>query len=110
MRPAHMAPELADLWDELQRGRIYEAAIWSRTHVIDGVQDGETIYIDPRPAVIEILIHELLHRRKPRWSERRVDREAKRLIHRMTAPEMRAWWQRYNQIKRRRRPITLEDE
>jgi hypothetical protein len=100
--------DLEDLWDELSRGRIYEASLRSTKWVVDGLQDGEDIYIDPRNQVLEILIHELLHRRKPRFSERTVDKMAKDLVRRMTEEEKRRWWRQYRKTKQRRKPVVVD--
>jgi hypothetical protein len=100
---------LDDLRDELERGRVYECSLRARFR-LDGLQDGQEIYIDPRPAIIETVIHELMHRRKPRWGERRVSREAKRLVLLMDDPEMAVWWRRYQRIKRKGRPVQADDE
>jgi hypothetical protein len=62
------------------------------------------------PYVVETLCHELLHRRYPSWSERRVDREAFRLVSGMTRQQLQAWYRRYNRVKRHRRPIDTDDE
>lgn len=104
------APDLDDLLDELTRGKVYECTLRDPAWRLDGLQHGEAIYIDPRPAILETLIHELLHRRKPRWSERRVSREARLILSKMSEEEIAAWWKRYNQVKRKGRPIDVEDE
>ena len=104
------APDLDDLMDELQRGQVYECSLRDPRFRLDGLQHGQAIYIDPRPAIIETLVHELLHRRKPRWSERRVTREARTLLSKMGDSELARWWNRYNSIKRKGRPVDVEDE
>lgn len=100
---------LDDLWDEMARGRIYECSLRDARFQLDGLQDGEKIYIDPRPAILETLCHELIHRRKPRWGERRVTLEARRLALSMDEQTKRKWWTKYQQIKRKSRPVALED-
>lgn len=90
---------LDELWYELNRGRIYEAALRDPTWHLDGLQDGDTIYVDPRPAILESLIHELLHRRYPRWGERTVSREARRLIGVMDEGVKTRWWTAYQKTK-----------
>lgn len=101
---------LDDLWDELQRGRVYECSIRDPKLQVDGLQDGENIYIDPRPAVLETVIHELLHRRKPRWSERTVTRTARALVVGLDEPAKARWWRGYSRIKRRSVPVETADE
>jgi hypothetical protein len=98
---------LDDLYDELQRGRVFECSLrdGGKGFQIDGLQDGQDIYIDPRPAILETLLHELTHRRKPRWGERRVTHEARRLAVRMDEATKARWWRAYNKIKRKGRPV-----
>ena len=105
-----MPPSLDDLRDELDRGRVWECSLRDPHWRLDGLQDGENIYIDPRPAILETLCHELLHRMKPRWSERRVTREARRLLSQMGETEIATWWRRYQRIKRKGRPVETADE
>jgi len=99
---------LDDLWDELHRGRVFECSLRSDTWQHDGLLDGESIYVDPRPAILETLLHELLHRRKPRWGERRVTREAKLLVLQMDEATKMRWWRAYQRIKRKGPPIQVD--
>ena len=103
-------PDLDDLYDELQRGRIFECSLRDPSFRLDGLQHGEDIYIDPRPAILETLMHELLHRRKPRWSERRVLRDSRRILSKMSDEDVAVWWRRYQKAKRKGKPIDVEDE
>ena len=109
-------PELDDLWDELQRGKVYECSLRTtqsrngRPVQFDGLLDGEAVYIDPRPAILETLLHELLHRRKPRLGERTVTDHARRLALRMDEPTKRRWWSAYRRVKRTGPAINTEDE
>lgn len=104
-----LSPDLDDLHDELLRGRIYECSLRSDRWQHDGLLDGESIYVDPRPAILETLIHELLHRRKPRWGERRVGREARLLVVRMDEATKAKWWRLYRRVKRRGPAVDIED-
>ena len=104
------APDLEDLYEELQRGRIFECSLRDPKFRLDGLQHGDAIYIDPRPAILETLCHELLHRRKPRWSERRVTQESRRILSKMSDADIAVWWTRYQRIKRKGRPVDVEDE
>jgi hypothetical protein len=105
-------PSLEDLWAEMEKGDIYECSLhdpnvkWQ----IDGLQDGKRIYIDPRPAVLETLIHELLHRLKPTWSERTVEIAARNMAVRMDKRTKARWFLAYNRIKRKGRPVELDHE
>lgn len=102
-------PDLPELYDELKRGRIYECSLRDKRWRLDGLQDGESIYIDPRPSIIETLLHELLHRRCPRWGERRVTREARLMIVRMDDAALAFWWRAYQRQKRKGRPVEVAD-
>lgn len=91
---------LNDLMDELKRGRVYETRLANARWQLDGLQDGECIYIDPRPAILETLLHELMHRRYPRWGERRVTLEARRMVVRMSEADKSRWWRAYRRIRK----------
>lgn len=101
--------DLDDLWDELHRGKVYECSLRSQTWQHDGLLDGESIYVDPRPAILETVIHELIHRRKPRLGERRVGQMARLLVVRMDEATKRKWWRAYRRIKRTGPAVDIED-
>lgn len=108
-KPTSEEPNLLDdLQDELARGRIYECSLRSAKWSHDGLLFGEVIFIDPRPAILETLLHELIHRRKPRWGERRVTLEAKRLATSMDEPTKIKWWKAYAKIKKKGPPIDVD--
>lgn len=103
---------LADLADELTKGNITEADLRDPTHHLDGFCDygSRRVYVNPRPSVVETLCHELIHRRFPRWGERRVDAEAKRILAHMTPAEVDQWYRAYQVIKRtRKRPKAVSE-
>lgn len=100
--------DLDDVWDELLRGRVYECSLRSSEFQMDGLQSGESVYIDPRPAILETLIHELLHRRFPRWGERKVEREARWLVVQMDEATKRRWWRAYQKTKQKARPVDVD--
>lgn len=104
------APDLDDLMDELNRGKVYECVLRDPAWRLDGLQHGEAVYIDPRPAILETLIHELMHRRKPRWSERRVTTEARTVLSKMSEQDLARWWRRYRTVVKKGRPVDVEDE
>lgn len=100
---------LDGLGDELRRGRVYECSLRDPRWHLDGLRQGEDIFIDPRPAVIETVLHELLHRRHPRWGERTVTRTARRLLGAMSEAQKAAWWKAYRRIKRTRGVVYVEE-
>lgn len=103
-----MIPALDDLLDELNRGKVYECSLRDPRFHLDGLQLGDCVYIDPRSAILETLIHELIHRRHPRLGERTVTRAARKLLASMDEPTKIAWWRRYNRLKRKGRPVETE--
>jgi hypothetical protein len=105
---AHDLEMLEGLWDELQRGKVYECSLRDARFHLDGLQAGECVYIDPRPAILETLLHELTHRRHPRWGERTVTRKARRMVAVMDETTKDRWWRAYNRLKRTGRPIEAE--
>ena len=96
---------LDDLLDELARGRVWECSLRDPKWQLDGLQDGENIYIDPRPAILETLLHELIHRRHRRWGERRVAILARNLVVKMDEATKRRWWLAYLRTRKRGRPV-----
>jgi hypothetical protein len=109
MAPNLENPLLEDIWGELQNGHVYECNLRSIHWQMDGLQEGKNIYIDPRPAIIETLLHELLHRLKPQWSEHKVTKRARILMLQMDETAKRQWWLAYRRIRKTRRPVEVED-
>ena len=86
-------PRLSDIYEELARGDIEERPLIEhrpKRAPLRGYcgKDGR-ITVNPIPDTLDTLIHELLHRRHPTWSERTVKRETTKLIHSLTPEEMR---------------------
>jgi hypothetical protein len=100
--------DLDELAAEMARGKVWECSLRSTNWQMHGLQDREHIYIDPRPAVLETLLHELIHRRYPKLSERRVVQESKRLATQMDETTKRRWWRAYNRIKRKGVPVEVQ--
>lgn len=90
---------MAELRDEFSKGKIVLAHIESESEVIDGLCETGSglVIVDEVPNTVETLLHELLHRRYPRWGEKRVSLTATRLMHAMDHAERRAW---YRALKR----------
>jgi len=98
---------LAELAIELQNGKVVEARLQGEGIHVAGLCDygSQIIYIDPRPAIVETLLHELLHRRWPHWTERRVLQEERRLLRHMTPQEVSKWFKAYTKAKRTRASV-----
>ena len=100
-----MAVPYADLLKtlraELRKGGIHEATIKAKGWHLDGLCDHDkgAVYVDPAPTITEVLLHELLHRKYPKWSEKRVDRTARQLLRSMTTRQVQWWAGQFQQHK-----------
>jgi len=112
LRPADEM--LGELTEELSRGRVLEVPLKKDgRHHIEGLYDGGTefIRINPRPALVECLLHELIHRRWPTWSERRVNREGRRLLSALDDAGVDRWFHKYQKAKRiSRKRVGLDED
>lgn len=109
MPAAH--PTLDDLWAEFRRGRIVEAMLIEPGYHLHGLCDYDSgaVLVNPQPHTVAVLLHELLHRRFPRWGEARVERETHRIVSRMTDAEIASWYRAYRRTARRlTRPVVVE--
>lgn len=98
--------------EELGKGKIYEATLITDdgAHLM-GLCDQETgqITIDPKVAIVSTLIHELIHRKFPEWSEHRVRRAELRALRQLSQKEIQTWYRRYRRAVRKRRPVDAID-
>lgn len=101
---------LAELEETLAVTRVYEGRLQGADAHYYGLcrHDQHAVYIDPAPAMVETLIHELVHARYPSWSERRVRRETARLFAGMTDADVDRWFRRYQRVKRRARKMQAD--
>lgn len=100
--------ELSTLEAELAKGRIYEATLITDDGAhLHGIYDPDTksITIDPRVPTVETLIHELIHRARPKWAESTVKREEKRVMGLLSPQDVQTWYRRYRRAVRKRRPV-----
>lgn len=97
---------LTELREELARGGIVEAENRDSGHHISGYCDHDTqvVVVNPRPELADTVLHELAHRRYPRWGETRVKFETLRLLSHMTDADVadlcRAYHRRARRLKR----------
>lgn len=102
---------LRTLRAELRKGGIHEASIKAKGWHLDGLCDHEkgAVYVDPAPTITEVLLHELLHRRYPRWGEKRVDTTAQQLLRSMTSRQVQWWARQFQQHKTTlRKPVSAD--
>ncbi len=102
---------MTELRAELARGRVFQAEIQSDGELVEGLYEPSSgnVYVDPAPNVVDTLLHELLHRRYPRWGERRVSDTARRLVTAMSDQERRWWYRAYRKTaKRMTRPVMVD--
>lgn len=110
--PRRRVPDLVEaITDELGKGLIFEAPIVGSKDHIEGLcnwENGE-VTVNPSVSVVDTLVHELLHRRFPKWSEDRVRAETWRVMKSFSAADVRAWYQKYKRFARRKsRPVRLK--
>jgi hypothetical protein len=103
---------LIELGEELKKGRIVEARLRATDAHIDGMCDygSDIIYIDPRSSIVSTLIHELIHRRWPSWSEGRVAKAERWVLAHMTPDDVSRWYRAYVKAKRTRLTVVNADE
>jgi hypothetical protein len=110
--PRHTVKQLVEaVSSELRRGLVFEARIiGGPDEHVEGVCrfDSQEITVNPAPNVVDTLIHELLHRRFPTWSEERVRRETWRVMKQMTPEDVAVWYRKYKRLaKRKSKPVRL---
>lgn len=107
-----MTDPVAELSDEFAKGRIYEATMVTDdgAHLM-GMCDPNNgaIAVDPKVLIVSTLLHELIHRRYPTWSERRVRYWEKRALQHLSQHDLQVWYRRYRRAVRKRRPMDALD-
>jgi hypothetical protein len=101
---------IGELILEFGKGDIYEARLIADGEVCYGIMrpSSQRVYVDPAPSVLDTLFHELLHRRFPRWGEKRVTQTASALVQSLSEKERREWYRRYQRIVRKSpRPVKV---
>lgn len=102
---------MVELRAEFGRGKVFQAEIHSEGELVEGLYQPSNgaVYVDPVPNVVDTLIHELLHRRYPRWGEARVSKTAHQLVSAMSHEERRLWYRAYQRVARKmKRPIQVD--
>lgn len=97
---------------EMEKGLIYERPIVGSKSHVEGLCNWESgeISVNPAPSVCDTVIHEVLHRRFPKWSEERVKEETWRVMSSMTPEDVQAMYREYKRIvKRQRKAVSLRN-
>jgi len=111
MKPELRSALLLVVADEMKKGRITEMHLEGDSGVFDGVCENDgRIFVDPVPGTVDTAIHEVLHRRFPKWGERRVSDTASNLVYGMTAQERRIMFALYRRVAKKRRGVRKVDE
>ena len=94
---------MTELRAEFSNGKVFQAEISSDGELVEGLYEPATgaVYIDPVPNLVDTLLHELLHRRYPRWGEARVSRTAHQLVSAMADEERRQWYRAYRRVAKK---------
>lgn len=105
MKREKRTPLMVQVWAEVGAGRIREAFIHDDKQFVDGETQGTGhITINPVHQTCDTLIHEILHRLHPQWSERYVRRTTTYLRRRMTDAETQMLYDEYQKRVKRRKP------
>jgi hypothetical protein len=99
--------KIADLEAELAKGQIYEATLITDDAHLEGMCDTDTgkITIDPKVSIVSALLHELIHRQHPTWSERKVEQAEIKAMSQLTQHDVQTWYRRYKRAVRKCRPV-----
>lgn len=110
----HRPPLLVSVWVELGKGHVSEDYLIDCDRpacFLDGHTSGQHITINPIPATVETVLHELLHRLHPAWQENYVRNRTTYLLRRMTDEEVQQFYKEYQRtVKRPKRAKRVEDE
>ncbi len=104
--------KLSELEKEMANGRIYEATLvtddgWHLWGLCD--HNKGSITIDPKVPIVSTLLHELIHRKYPNWTEDRVRREEASALKQLSPKDIQTWYRRYKRAVRKRRPVDAID-
>lgn len=107
-RPSATSALFARVCVEMGRGRITEARIddadsWQT----DGYVCGGHITINPMHETVDTVIHELLHRLYPAWSERGVRIWTGRIMRQLSGAEVQAFYDEYAITARKRKSVKV---
>ena len=93
-------PLMVRVWCELGAARPREKYISSSRAFVHGTCEAGRIVINPVHMTVDTVIHELLHRLHPKWSENYVRNRTTFLRHQMTESETKQFYDEYQARKR----------
>lgn len=103
---------IEELTHELDRGFIYEATLIADDGAhLEGLcnHENQHITINLKVSIVATLLHDLIHRRYPSWSERRVRQAEKRAMGQLFPQDIQTWYGRYRRAVRKRRPVDASE-
>lgn len=82
-------PLLLEIAAAVGAGRIRFRTLVSEDVFVHGMtEDNGRITINPAPEIVDTLVHECLHRLRPKWSERAVKARTTRLMRQLSDAEI----------------------
>jgi hypothetical protein len=106
-------PLLLRVCAELGAGRITEAYISDPKWHVDGLCEfgpRGRVTISPHYQTVDSLVHELIHRLQPEWSESYVRGRTTRLVRALTEQQLQTIYDEYQKRKRTRKsPVVVEE-
>lgn len=111
-RTARDTALLGRIWAELGAGQITEAFIRDGASFTDGWYNGHGhITVNPVHHTIDTLIHEILHRLHPQWSETYIRRTTTYLRRLMSDEEITAMYDEFQKrARKRKRPMRVAED
>ncbi len=90
---------LIEIMTEMGRTPIREAYIEDKNNFIEGELDGKVITVNPVHALVDTIIHEVMHKLHPLWSEKSVRNRTTWLIRRLSDSEQIQIYREYMKRK-----------
>lgn len=79
---------------------IYEGYIRDAECFVDGCFEGERVVVNPIPSTVDTILHELIHRLRPEWSERVVVARARKFLQQMSDDDIQRVYYAYQRRKK----------
>lgn len=95
-----------EVWRELHEGRdIFDAYLQDeagKERIYGLTESDRKVYVNTAPHVLDTVIHELLHRLRPKWGEKRIIVAAARIVASMDDAQVKQWHRRYQKVAKRK--------